>query len=1288
MAQFRSDTFQYIKSISSGMHSAAHIMGLSAYANAIAGSIANEYNYRNETVKNSFVQWFADVIAKRPSHADLQRNLDEVGSWSEFAAGSASWGTKAANPAIIDVGPGNVSIKTASKLLDAYVIEYPSDPLGIAHYRSNYKLMVSDLIDPAKDTTGKFATLMILEGKKFFEANASNWNSLTQDQRDGLLVTYYKTGRERFEQDAAASHNAGIDYTPTNGDIGQLHLENSVALTDARNHPLGPGDFNPPTNIASVFSISAAAAEAAVGHQVDVSSKADLAEVMDKVNNGVLPAQFAYLDLSGDGRFTAPFDPSSDKLVYSADPDNVTASTVSNGFLQHITSFPIDGTRTDIGFAPDGSRLVTKTDTANTFDWNREIETFTANTNSPVNKIVIGDNNAVTGLVYKGATLGADIGSSFGSSVGTYLGQLVGGNNLAVKIGAGTLGGAIGKEIGNALQYGASFSLDAVVTNGLANVPGGFAGGLPGAAIGALSSLLIGEIADALDLPGFASGLFQTAGTSVTTQLMTNAFGVATASINPGTGLGYTLLDGFNTVEFASGLSGAIGGYLGGALHAHIALPYYPEGAVGQHLGAAIGSAIGTIVGTFAGGPVGAFVFASIGAFVGSGFGTFIGDAFGSAPSAHGDLQFDPATHRFIVDDGTYWQSGTNMASAFNQVARYQADFINGLADFAGAQLDGVRTYQTPFGPISAFAKLRFNLEGQTYSLGNHAGAFLTIATLNPREALNAMGDAGIMEMVHNTHISGGDPLVRLAWDNSTAQTAAGFALDLQAAKDYRTYLDDKPMIDALMAAEPESVFTMGWLVTLLKARELGLDSGAASEDFRNGSDTLNGTEAGELLVAGAGNDAVHGGAGSDRIRGDAGDDALYGDAGNDIIDGGDGYDRAYFSAAHWHYTVTQLGANRVQVSGPDGTDVLISVEQLVFNDPPPPPPPTGTTPTLIEAHDFNGDGRADILWRHDDGWFSTWDMASGAAAQSYWDLGMVWLNWHVAGAGDFNGDGRSDLLWRNDSGELATWEMAHGGAAQGYHMLPTPLTSWHVENTGDFNGDGRSDILWRHDDGSVGIWEMASAAYLQTCWGLPWVYPSWHIQGVNDFDGDGRSDILWRNDSGEVAIWQMANGGQVAGYWDLGMISTGSHIQGTGDFNGDGRADILWRGDDGQLSIWLMAGRKPERPQRGGRAAGAFRARHLLDRAHRRAASLRAAGRQPYRAPRHLVCDERPAEVAGRRQEQFPQRLTAKTERSRLRRHVAESRNISATGRCKSGTRPRALFAARRDRFSVKNAA
>ncbi|MBR1121079.1 VCBS repeat-containing protein [Bradyrhizobium lablabi] len=222
---------------------------------------------------------------------------------------------------------------------------------------------------------------------------------------------------------------------------------------------------------------------------------------------------------------------------------------------------------------------------------------------------------------------------------------------------------------------------------------------------------------------------------------------------------------------------------------------------------------------------------------------------------------------------------------------------------------------------------------------------------------------------------------------------------------------------------------------------------------------------------------------------------------------------------------------------------------------------------TSRAPHDFNGDGKSDILWRNDAGVGQIWDM-NGPAIQSATSIGLVPTNWNVVGTGDFNGDGKTDLIWRNDAGVTQIWNMDNATIASTRPLGVIPSV-WQLAGTGDFNGDGNTDMLWRNDNGTVQMWDMNDGAIVGAH-NLGVIPAAWKVAGTGDFNGDGKTDLLWRNDSGVAQIWDM-DGGNILSATSLGSIPTNWEVAGVGDFNGDSKSDILWRNDSGVTQIWNM---------------------------------------------------------------------------------------------------------------------
>jgi len=132
---------------------------------------------------------------------------------------------------------------------------------------------------------------------------------------------------------------------------------------------------------------------------------------------------------------------------------------------------------------------------------------------------------------------------------------------------------------------------------------------------------------------------------------------------------------------------------------------------------------------------------------------------------------------------------------------------------------------------------------------------------------------------------------------------------------------------------------------------------------------------------------------------------------------------------------------------------------------------------SVADIADLDGDGRDDIVFRRAaDGYMYLWFMngLSIASATPFQTVSAV--TWPAVYTGDFNGDGKADFLWKDTGGDTWVWLMNGATIAQAT-QVGNPGASWGIHSLGDFDGDGRTDIVWRHADGTIFLWLMDGAS-------------------------------------------------------------------------------------------------------------------------------------------------------------------------------------------------------------------
>ena len=140
---------------------------------------------------------------------------------------------------------------------------------------------------------------------------------------------------------------------------------------------------------------------------------------------------------------------------------------------------------------------------------------------------------------------------------------------------------------------------------------------------------------------------------------------------------------------------------------------------------------------------------------------------------------------------------------------------------------------------------------------------------------------------------------------------------------------------------------------------------------------------------------------------------------------------------------------------------------------------------------DFDGDGRDDALLRRIDGTWHYLPFSRNVDDRIYWfsGHGAVALTddlaWTAAGIADFNGDGKDDVLLRHEDGRwlyqpMDGKELLEGG---GVPELPADPEVW-LAGVGDLNGDGLADVLTRRGHEAWEYWPAKPFSWIATPFG------------------------------------------------------------------------------------------------------------------------------------------------------------------------------------------------------------
>jgi hypothetical protein len=421
------------------------------------------------------------------------------------------------------------------------------------------------------------------------------------------------------------------------------------------------------------------------------------------------------------------------------------------------------------------------------------------------------------------------VGQIFGSAIGQALAH---GKDPFLAIAGSTVAGLIGQKLLQTFTVSVASDFSREIVGDFATVT---RFDVAHAGAGAICSFLTGELGRALKINGFDGELFNTVSNGFITSVLSQ---VSDKILS-----GLSFEAAIATIDFAAGAIGVgnnINSLLGSYLGRELVPAQTHEGAVGGQLFGAIGSAleVSGVLGELLGG-VFDFIIPGIGSLVGTILGTLVGDAIASHPHPAAVDTIDPAgdhygyTHSSVAEGGTY-VAPDKMAVATDAIINAYLHAVNGVT------LDHSKQTMVGYVTDPDFRYINGWVPSHTY-----------LSFISPDDAVQAAA----LDVLQHIEMIGGDLLLKRAHQNSPsnipdagpewngltaassqsgAEKLATMSGDLSVAQDYENYLNNREAINALMAANPDSAFTAGWIATFARVNDLKLNQVGMS-DFLGG---------------------------------------------------------------------------------------------------------------------------------------------------------------------------------------------------------------------------------------------------------------------------------------------------------------------------------------------------------------------------------------------------------------------------------------------------------------------